>query len=127
MSTLALIAQSTTTLIECHAAAQAVLRLGGAQSRIVLEVVPLMRGEKGAKGDSVKGDKGDTGATGGAFEFVQSTPAAMWTVNHNLGFKPAVKALTVGGVEMWAEVIHANSNQVFIYFDAPTAGIATCS
>ncbi len=43
------IAQSPSTLIEAHAAAAATLRMGNAQSRIVLEVLPLMRGTRGDK------------------------------------------------------------------------------
>lgn len=86
------------------------------------EFAPFYKGDPGPQG--IQGVKGDIGGT---FEFPQNAPAAMWTVNHNLGFRPAVKALSVGGVEMMAEVIHANSNQVFIYFDDPKVGIATCS
>ena len=68
--------------------------------------------------------------TGGAtanFTHTQSIAAASWTVNHNLGFKPAVKALTLGGVEVLAEVIHTSINQLMIYFDLPLAGQAICS
>lgn len=68
---------------------------------------------------------GVIGATN--YTHTQSVAADIWIVNHNLGFRPAVRALTVGGVEVMAEVIHASSNQLFIYFDFPLAGQAICS
>lgn len=43
------IKHSPDTLIECHAAAAAVLRMNNAQSKVALEVVPIMRGVKGDK------------------------------------------------------------------------------
>jgi hypothetical protein len=48
-------------------------------------------------------------------------------VNHNLGFRPAASILSVGGKEMWAEVIHTSVNQFIAYFDAPISGVAICS
>ena len=133
------------TLIQCHAEAAAELALHPSDSVFAFEMVELMRGPIGRtpshqwngtklKFENADGSfgsetdlKGEPGAIGGTFEFMQSTAAALWTINHNLGFRPAVKALSVGGVEMLAEVIHTSTNQALVYFDAPTAGIATCS
>lgn len=69
---------------------------------------------------------GAPGASGLSHVHTQSTPALTWTINHNLGFKPAVSLLTVGGIEMFAEVVHVSSNQVTVLFVQPTAGIARC-
>lgn len=38
----------------------------------------------------VPGVQGPPGASGNTFVHVQSTPAATWTITHNLGTKPAV-------------------------------------
>lgn len=75
-----------------------------------------------------KGDTGDVGPPGvGGFDFTQSTPAATWTINHNLGYRPGVDLFTVGGVEMEAEVVHLSLNTTLVYFLTPTAGSARCS
>jgi hypothetical protein len=75
-----------------------------------------------------QGPPGPPGVSANAF-FHHAQPAASdtWTVNHNLGFRPAVSLLSDGGKEMWAEVIHTGVNQFIAYFDAPTSGIAICS
>lgn len=52
--------------------------------------------------------------------------ASSWVVNHNLGRKPIVTLLTQGGVEMIAEVVHTNVNQLVAYFASPTAGRVRC-
>lgn len=95
---------------------------------VVLEVSPALQGLPGPKGD--KGDKGDTGASGNAaaqYEHQQLIASAMWTVNHNLGLRPQISVLSLGGATMWAEVIHASPNQALVYFDEPQAGLAICS
>lgn len=75
-----------------------------------------------------QGPPGPPGVSSNAsHEHTQSVAADVWTVNHNLGFRPAVSLLSVGGREMWAEVIHTSVNQFVAYFDAPTTGIAICS
>lgn len=73
------------------------------------------------------GLQGPMGPAAPRFEFAQSTPSAMWNVNHNLGFRPNVEVLSVGGVQMLAEVIHLSVNQVQIFFDQATAGLVICS
>jgi hypothetical protein len=78
--------------------------------------------------ESEQGPPGPPGISGGAnFSHTQSVASDTWTVNHNLGFRPAVSTLSVGGREMWSEVVHASVNQFIAYFDAPVSGIAICS
>lgn len=78
--------------------------------------------------DAQQGPPGPPGVSSNAsHEHTQSVASDVWTVNHNLGFRPAVSLLSVGGREMWAEVIHTSVNQFVAYFDAPTTGIAICS
>jgi hypothetical protein len=77
----------------------------------------------------ITGPSGLTGGGDGAPAYLHNQPvaAATWTVNHNLGYRPAVSALSVGGVVMLVNVIHASANQAVIEFDQPTAGQAACS
>ena len=89
------------------------------------ETVTVLQVGQGPSGP--KGDKGDTGQAGSTHEHHQTTAASTWTVNHNLGFRPAVTILSVGGAQMLAEVIHASLNQVLVYFDEPMTGLAVCS
>ena len=76
-----------------------------------------------------RGLQGDTGPSGLAARYEHSQPIAAtpWIVNHNLGYRPQVQAVTVGGVALLAEVLHNSANQAFVYFDLPTAGLAICS
>jgi hypothetical protein len=74
-----------------------------------------------------QGPPGRPGPGGATFEFIQSTPVDAWTCNHNLGFRPNVSVKTLGGSEVEAEVLHASTNQVLIYFDLPQTGIANFS
>lgn len=72
------------------------------------------------------GLKGEPGNFNTAiFNYVQSSPASSWLINHNLGYQPTiVKVKSVGGVEVEAEVIHINNNQVQINFNTNFAGSA---
>lgn len=58
------------------------------------------------------------------FEFTQPTPDTVWTINHNLGFMPAVELRTIGGVEFDADVQHPNTNQTIVYLLTALAGTA---
>lgn len=74
--------------------------------------------------------RGPPGASSGAgtvspYVHAQPQAAAQWIINHNLGRKPAaVTLLTVGGVQMIADVTHVSDNQVIASFAAPIAGSA---
>ncbi|CAA2141389.1 hypothetical protein [Hyphomicrobium sp. ghe19] len=56
----------------------------------------------------------------------QADPATVWTVNHNLGYKPAVELYTVGGMEFEAEVLHTSVNQLIVYLVVEIAGFVRC-
>lgn len=71
---------------------------------------------------SVIGPRGPA-ASGTRYIHEQSSAATTWIVNHNLGIRPAaVNVLTVGGIEMLADVIHTSDNQLQINFASPKAG-----
>ena len=58
------------------------------------------------------------------FEYEQTSPATTWTINHNLGYKPAVEVFSVGSQELDADVVNTSVNQTVIGFTTATAGFA---
>ena len=68
-----------------------------------------------------QGPKGDVGA---AYDFVQSSSSATWTINHNLGYKPGVDVYDSGSQQIQAEVSHTSVNQTVILLTVSTAGFA---
>ena len=64
------------------------------------------------------------GGSGGRYLHTQSSPAATWTINHNLGLTPAVAVYSVGGLELEAEVVIVSQNQIQVLFVVATAGTA---
>jgi hypothetical protein len=79
----------------------------------------------GPKGD--QGSQGEQGPSGVAqsYRFPQSTPSALWTVNHNLGRRPIVQLETIGGLVMIGGIIHVSDNIFQVSFDEPTTGVAS--
>lgn len=75
-----------------------------------------------------QGPPGEPGADGSsglaAHVHSQSSPALTWTINHNFGYRPGVTILSIGGVEVKADVIHTSVNQTVIQFVVATAGSA---
>lgn len=75
---------------------------------------------------AIIGQPGIAGDGGSVIEFVQTSPAQQWLINHNLGRAPrAVRVLTPGGIEMVGDVIDLTVNQSRIDFAAPVAGRAS--
>lgn len=66
------------------------------------------------------------GGGGGSagFDFTQASPAAVWTINHNLGFRPAVELASAGGLLIFGQVQHTSVNQVVVTFNTAQAGTA---
>lgn len=67
---------------------------------------------------------GGSSSSGIAYTHLQSVPNTIWTINHNLGMRPAVSILDTGGNEVEADVVHTNTNQLVIHFAIPIAGLA---
>jgi hypothetical protein len=61
------------------------------------------------------------------YRHIQAIPAQVWTVNHGLGFRPAVTMSNDAGVEVDGVVKHINENTVQISFIKPVAGEAELS
>ena len=94
---------------------------GGARQTVVSNATP--RGTVLVYGGPGVGPPGPSG-NAAVYEHTQGSPNDVWTINHNLGFKPIVEAFTPGGLWMVAEVLHVSVNQTLITFNIPTAGFA---
>lgn len=62
-----------------------------------------------------------------SYVHTQSASSSAWVVNHNLGYRPTTSVTTMGGVQVWAEVLHNSTNQLTVYFDSASTGQVTCS
>lgn len=59
-----------------------------------------------------------------AVEFVQSTPATSWVINHNLGYAPLVRVFS-GPYEIQpSSILHNTTNTVTISFSTAQSGVA---
>lgn len=58
---------------------------------------------------------------------VQSVPAATWTIDHNLGFRPNVSVTDTAGDDCEGDVDHPTVNQTVVAFSASFAGTARLS
>lgn len=83
--------------------------------------------EGSGAGEPIPGPPGPPGPPGQnaqGYEFTQQTPATQWTVNHNLGYRPSVELLSIGGVEFDADIVHTSVNQFVVLSVIPVAGTA---
>lgn len=58
------------------------------------------------------------------FLFVQSSPALVWTINHNLGYNPVIAVFNAGNVQVFAQVVHTSLNQTVVTLASAMAGYA---
>lgn len=72
----------------------------------------------------VVGPRGPKGDATGFYMHTQSSAASTWTVAHNLGYRPLVTPLSVGGLEMIGTVLHLSENTLEISFEIPISGSA---
>ncbi len=73
------------------------------------------------------GPPGANGASGNVYVHTQAVASATWTVNHDLGVKPDVELLTVGGHAFDALVRHVSDSLLIVEMNTPLAGTARCS
>lgn len=69
-----------------------------------------------------QGPQGPAGT--GAYVHSQSSPSTTWTINHNMGIRPAVELLDTGGQEIDGDVSHTSVNQTIVRLNPASAGIA---
>lgn len=86
--------------------------------------VPALPGPRGDKGD--KGDSGRDGTGSGSFQYVQALPSAVWVIEHNLEFKPAVTVIDSAGTVVFGEVSYSGQT-ITISFSAGFSGSAYLS
>lgn len=71
------------------------------------------------------GPPGPRGAAGGSiFTYTQSTPAATWTVSHNLGRFPASVTVWIGDEEVSTDIDTPDTSTAVITFSSPQSGRA---
>lgn len=58
------------------------------------------------------------------FIFTQSSPAAVWTINHNLGRAVAVDVYGPGGLGVIVDIQHISDNQTVITAGSAFTGVA---
>lgn len=65
---------------------------------------------------------------GGAIRYThtQASPAAVWTINHNLGLYPLIQVFSPGSQAVLADVTHVSVNQATVAFKTAQGGFATC-
>lgn len=66
----------------------------------------------------------DVFAQGASYFHSQTTAAATWIINHNLGFKPTVELYDSGSHEIDADIVHTSDNQVIVTLTAAITGFA---
>ena len=80
-------------------------------------------GPQGPAGAQV--EVGPPGPSGGTlYVHTQSTPATVWTINHNLGFRPSVELIYSGSQEIDGDISHPTVNQTVVTLNPATAGLA---
>lgn len=58
------------------------------------------------------------------YDHTQPTPAAQWTIAHNLGYRPSVATYSTGGIEITGSVTHLSTDVLQLDFNTPVAGTA---
>lgn len=83
-------------------------------------------GEAGPAGRD--GADGADGADGGSYVHAQNTPAAVWTIVHNLGYRPGgILIIDSAGTEWQGEIAHLDLNTLTITFTVAFGGTAYLS
>jgi len=84
------------------------------------EVTIASPGPKGEKGD--QGPKGDPGQSAGSFTFEQQSSSTTWTIEHNLGYRPAVFTTDYLKNTLEGDISHTDSNNLVITFTDSVVG-----
>lgn len=97
-----------------------VIEIAGEQAAIT----SLVRVVEATVAGGIQGPPGPAGAPGAGYVHSQPSADSVWIINHNLGIRPGVAVMDVGGNEVDATVLHMTENQTRIYFNTPMAGFA---
>ena len=66
-------------------------------------------------------------AIGVGYTFIQNTPSAVWTINHQLNYKPNVNIEDTNGNTIIGDINHINTNNLTITFSTAVTGKAYLS
>lgn len=75
-------------------------------------------------GVGAQGPPGPQGPVATTWVFQQVIAATVWNIPHNLDKYPSVTIVQPSGEEVIGDVQYVNTNNVAVYFSAPTAGSA---
>lgn len=62
-----------------------------------------------------------------SFQFTQQTPSTVWTIQHNMGINPNVSTEDLQGNDIQGIIEYVDVNNLKIYFNQPTSGVAYLS
>lgn len=79
-------------------------------------------GATGATGAT--GPAGPPGPSSGTFRYQQGVPSSLWTIVHNLGFRPVVQVFDGTGAEQVGDIYHIDSNSLTVSFSFAFSGEA---
>lgn len=86
------------------------------------------QGVAGAAGVAgAQGIQGIQGPGGASITITIGAPALVWTLTHNLGYRPAVATFTAADVEIVGVVSHTSVNVAVVTFALSSSGYATLS
>lgn len=98
---------------------------------VIVETTPTVDLEVSATGiqgpPGPQGEAGPAGAPGGTrYNHTQTSPAPVWTVQHNLGYEPLFATVVINGEDVTdgSDIFHIDTNNLTVSFSEPVAGKA---
>lgn len=87
--------------------------------------VVIVDGIQGPKGP--KGDPGDPGDGTLSYFHTQASVASVWTITHDMGYKPNVTAFNSANDMVEGNLVHDSTSQLTLTFSASFSGYAVLS
>lgn len=84
--------------------------------------VALLEGFIGSEAAWLASLVGPQGASGGFYTHTQGFPASVWTITHNLGYRPQVQVFDSLDREVLGDVLHIDVNTLTVTFTAGFSG-----
>lgn len=91
---------------------------------VALGPVPPPRGVLPVALRGLPGPPGPPGASGAGYVHTQASAATVWTVPHNLGFRPSVAVTSASGAFVVGDPEHLDLNTLRLTFALPISGTA---
>lgn len=87
----------------------------------------LLEGFVGTEAEWLASLVGPQGPSGGSYTHIQSSPSAVWTITHNLGYRPAVQIFDSVDREVLGDILHLDADSLTVTFTAGFSGKAYLS